>query len=87
MGEYKDHRGLRAFRPDDTDDEFYISCSASLADIIDRCGEKWPGIPIIEIISMEQIEIDPMYIHTDCLGYDLYDAGDYTNYLCIRRVT
>ena len=75
---------IQTFEPDDTDTEFYLDCgmfgggSYSLASLIQKAREKWG-----EDISLEDIEITPEYIHTDCLGYDRYDPTDYTNYLRI----
>lgn len=67
------------YTPDDTSVCFYIKNETTLTDIIERCKDKWG-----EDIDMNKITITPEYIHTDCIGYDLYDAGDYTNYLCIE---
>ena len=68
------------FRPDDTENEFYIERDTSLSNLMTLCAEKWPGL------DLAQIEIRAEYIHTECLGYDKYDAGDYTTYLCIKKL-
>jgi hypothetical protein len=74
---------IQCFRPDDTENEFYVECgyeSHNLLDILNKAVKKWP------LIEMSEIEIEADYIHTDCIGYDQYDAGDYTKYLRISRV-
>ncbi len=66
------------FWPKDTKDSFYhAGYSASLASILEDAQERWPGI------KMDEIEIDPEYIQTSCIGYDQYDSTDYTNFLKI----
>jgi hypothetical protein len=71
---------IKTFWPDDTEDEFFIAGSASLEAILDLAKAKWPGIELIDI------HIEPQNIHTDCLTYDLYDSGDYTQFLRISRI-
>jgi len=74
---------IRTFWPDDTDTTMYIQTSycviPTLADLLQKIYEKWPGA------SLDNIEISAEKIHTDCLGYDLYDAGDYTDFLLITK--
>lgn len=80
MGETTNGKGIRSFWPDDTDTEMYFSPgSANLGYILERAREKWGGE-----INIDELEIHADYIHTDCLGYDQYDPGDYTNFV---RVT
>ena len=75
---YQGVDGIRTFEPDDTEDSFFIADSASLSDIINQAFAKWGND-----LDFDKLIIEPQYIHTDCLGYDRYDPGDYTNYLCI----
>jgi hypothetical protein len=70
-------RSIRTFTPDDGPRIFYIAYTAKLEQILELAQIKWPGI------TPSQIDIEPQHIHTDCLGYDRYDPGDYTNYLAI----
>jgi len=72
---------MNEFWPQDTDTEIYIAGECDMEDILSRISKKWPGAKLSEI----SIEAD--YIHTKCLGYDLYDPGDYTKFLLIKRVT
>jgi hypothetical protein len=72
---------IRTFWPDDTETEMFIdaSHSTSMLELINRIEEKWPDAKLHDItISSEKI-------HTDCLGYDLYDPGDYTDFIIITR--
>jgi hypothetical protein len=80
---YKKRPGteITDFWPDDTDTEIYIATnggSLPLADLFSKAKEKWPDA------TLENIEITSEKIHTDCIYYDLYDAGDYTDFLIIK---
>lgn len=77
---YSQEGSIKRFWPDDTDDEFYVAHSEYLDDILTKINLKWPGC------SMGDIEISAEYINTECLTYDCYDAGDYTNFLKITKV-
>lgn len=82
MGEFKAPNGTRSFEPDDTDTEFYIASNfhgTELGLILERARAKWG-----EGIVIDDILIEPEYIHTECLGHDQYDSGDYTRYLRIE---
>jgi hypothetical protein len=68
---------IRTYRPDDGPRIFYVETSETLDRIFELAEEKWPGI------KLNQIRIEAEHIQTDCLGYDRYDSGDYTNYLSI----
>ena len=68
---------IRTFHPDDTHNTVYIADGGSMEDIWNKVQEKWPGI------QMSELSVEPQHIQTDCLGYDGYDPGDYTNFLCI----
>jgi len=70
---------IKEFRPADTDTEFYLHTSANIEDILLAIKLKWPKI------SLGDVEISAEHIHTRCLTYDLYDSGDYTDFLKISR--
>ena len=72
---------IRTFWPDDTDTTMYLQSTRPLssADLLQDIYEKWPDA------SLENITIGTENIQTDCLGYDLYDAGDYTDFLIITK--
>jgi hypothetical protein len=69
---------IESFWPDDSETEFYISDGTSLYVIIETCKEKWLDV------EFDNIQITSEYIHTDCLGYDCYDSGDYTCFIKIE---
>jgi len=73
---------IRTFWPDDTDSTIYIATytSLTLEELMDKIDDKWPGA------SRSNITISSEKIHTDCLGYDLYDPGDYTDFIVITRI-
>jgi hypothetical protein len=74
---------IQDYQPDDDDDTMYINSELggeTLADIMERIQEKWPGE------SMENIRMSSELIHTHYLGYDLYDRCDWTDFIIIRRV-
>ncbi len=81
MGYRTDTRGITSFEPDDGDNHFYIRSSGynSIQDIIERATEKWGEIDFSSLI------IGAEHIHTDCIGYDLCDLSDYTDFLRIER--
>ena len=76
---------IRTFWPDDDENTMYIDSSPMvapicMADLLQKIYEKWEGA------SLTNITIQAEKIHTDCLGYDLYDPGDYTEFIVIRRL-
>ncbi len=75
------HGETKHFWPDDNEHEFWLKSDMqpSLAMILNMAKEKWPGIDPNDIL------IEAEKIHTDCIGYDLYDPGDYTNFIRISQ--
>lgn len=75
------HGTIKTYWPDDTEDTVYLTSDSqhSLAAIIELCKEKWPDADFNDLLFESE------KIHTDCLGYDLYDPGDYTDFIIIRR--
>jgi len=68
---------IRTFWPDDTYTEFYLEGSATLQQINEALAERnW---------NAATAQITPEHIQTDCLDYDLYDAGDWTYFLRISK--
>ena len=70
-----------SFWPKDTETTKYICGSISFTDLILRIREFWPNAAII----MDNFEISTEYIQTSCIGYDLYDASDYTSFIVITK--
>lgn len=67
---------IKTFTPDDTDDTIYL-IAPSLSDMLDAIEAKWG------FVNTDDIEISAENIHTDCIGYDLYDPSDYTDYTVV----
>ena len=67
------------FWPEDTEEEFFLAFGATFEEILDQAIEKWG----IASSDFSRIQIEAAYMHTSHLSYDLYDSGDYTNFLCI----
>ncbi len=73
---------IRTWWPDDTDSTMYIVAdpAPTLEELMDKINDRWPGA------SQSNIAISSEKIQTDCLGYDLYDPSDYTDFLIIVRI-
>lgn len=69
------------FWPDNDDETIYIESigGISIPSLIQIAQEKWPNI------SLSDIEITSEKIHTHCITYDLYDAGDWTEFVVIKK--
>lgn len=80
---YTHNGSITNYEPDDDDNTMYLLSSAnySLAQIIELTKEKWGSDT-----NFEDIVIEAEKIHTRCLTYDLYDAGDYDDYIVIRKI-
>lgn len=66
---------IENYTPEDSANTMYILESCSLQNIIYSVKNKWGDV------ELDEIEIESSYIHTRCLGYDLYDSSDYDNYI------
>jgi len=78
MGYYT-QGGVKCFEPDNTDDTLYFRPGISLAEIMDVVSSRWPDVCESEIL------IKAEHIQTHCIGYDLYDAGDYTDFIVVEK--
>jgi hypothetical protein len=83
MGYGKRSNGICTFWPDNTATEFYIatSSSISLKDAIEQAAAYFKT-STYELMCDAEIQAE--WIHTDCLSYDSYDSGDYTNFIRIE---
>ena len=74
-----------SFWPDDDENTIYLEDSRwiTLFDIIYIVRSKWPELSDLD--SLDSINIRVENIHTDCLGYDLHDPSDYTNFIVITK--
>lgn len=74
----------REFTPENTKDTLYINCgsfggwSHNLLDIFAQAQSHFG-----ENIELFDLDIGSEYIHTRCIGYDLYDSSDYDCFLVI----
>lgn len=74
------------YTPHNDDAVLHISCGAygmfghSLAELIEMAQAHFGAD-----IDLNDFQITAEHIHTDHIGYDLYDSSDYTNYLVISR--
>ena len=71
---------ISTFEPDNTEKVLYINTTyitVGLDEVLGKIREHFGVIPF------GRFDIDAEYIHTDCLGYDSYDPGDYSNYIKI----
>lgn len=65
-----------SFYPEDTDTTFFVLENTDMQSILDKAKEKWG-----DDIQLCDIQVNPTYIHTRCIGYDMYDSSDYDNFL------
>lgn len=72
--------GINTYWPDNDEDTIYLRGPIELQDILETIQSKWPGCP------MNEIEIEAEHINTDCIGFDVYDPSDYTDFIVIRRL-
>ena len=77
MGYYTKN-GVKCFEPDDTKNILYFRSGISLAEIMDIVSKQWPDTCESEIL------ISSEHIQTSCIGYDLYDASDYTDFIIVE---
>lgn len=85
MGYGKRNNGqIDTFWPDNTPTELWLGSdySTSIQDLIDKAKEHFG-----QEIKLDDLIISSEYIHTDCLYYDLYDAGDWTKFVKIEKKT
>lgn len=74
---------IQTFTPDDDANTLYIAAdwdSIGLDYLMNRIHDHFG-----EDANLENFSIASEHIHTDCLGYNRYDRGDYTNYIVITR--
>ena len=69
------------FWPDDDETTQYIASSygPTLTDLLQHAKDKWG-----DDVTLDDIEVTAEKIHTYCIYYDLYDSGDYTDFLVLK---
>jgi hypothetical protein len=81
---YRFGTDIKTFWPDDDEKTMYIKSEGwgcTMADLMQHITDKWG-----EDVQMTDIEVHSEKIHTDCLTYDLYDAGDYTDFIVLKKI-
>lgn len=84
MGYWKpiDNPNITNFTPDDTPTKLHIQTdyqSFSFAELMEAAKDHF-GLNADEL---DRIEISAERIHTRCVYYDLYDPGDYDNFIVL----
>jgi hypothetical protein len=83
VGNFKDHRGINCFTPDNTPEKLYIHCDysdVSFKELSESMTEHFGPK-----LNLDEYSISAENIHTHAIGYDLYEPGDYSIFLCITR--
>ena len=82
MGRYTDSRGITNFEPDNDAETFHFRMcgECDIFEIMDAASRHFNN----PNLSIEHVTFSAEYIHTDCIGYDLYDPSDYTIFMVIR---
>lgn len=75
----RDSGRIKTYLPDDTDTMLYFSHDTSLDELIAAARRKWG-----DAVKFECIDIRAEHIHTDCIGHDVYDPSDYTDYVVLE---
>ena len=70
--------------PENTQDTLYLdSCGPITLEYILMASRRHF---MNQNLTMEDIEVSIEHIHTSCVGYDLYESSDYTNFFVITLV-
>jgi hypothetical protein len=56
-------------------------CMTSIKEVIERIQDHFG----VESVDFEEFTISAEHIQVDCFGYDLYDRGDYEDFIVITR--
>lgn len=66
--------------PQDTSQVLYLlSVNLTLGDIVESAKRHFPDC------EMDDLKVEGENIQIKCFGYDLYDSGDYLDYIVITR--
>lgn len=83
MGYSTDLWGRQSYWPDNSDNKLYIASplGCNPHELVRMCQQHFG-----DSVDMDKLEITAETLHTQNLSYDIYDPGDYTNFLVITRV-
>lgn len=78
---YYSHELHKHVFPEDTATKLHLMSTNcwTLQNLIEFAQEKWG-----DSVSLEDIEMSSEKIQTRCFGYDLYDGGDYTDFIILE---
>lgn len=84
MGFYNNSSNIKCFEPDNDENNLYIPAGSfdatlSMQDILDDIKNHFGDI------SLDSLTISAEHIHAKCIGYDMYDPWDYTEFLHISK--
>ena len=70
-----------SFWPENTNTTMYIAMygEVDFEEILDSAKDHFKNPQL----TFDEITLSVDYIHTQCVGYDLYDPSDYTKFLVI----
>jgi hypothetical protein len=80
MGEYRATDGTKSFTPDDTPQRLHLNAniSPSVAEIVGLAQNHFG-----EDVDLDCVSIEAKHIQTSCLGHDVYDPSDYTDFFVL----
>jgi len=65
--------------PTDTATKIHYASSIDLETLLGTIEDRWPDA------DTEDITITAANIQTRCFGHDVYDSGDYTDFIILER--
>lgn len=81
MGYYTNRSGIKKFKPDDTENDLWVWGELDMDELMQSINDHFG-----DDVKLRELKITSEYIQTSCIGYDLYDPSDYTNFLHITRI-
>lgn len=72
---YETQNGIKTFTPDNTETELWLPSETSMEDLFSAIESHFGDV------NTTRLTLSAEHVHTNCLGYDAYDPGDYTNYI------
>lgn len=71
----------RDYTPQNDENTLYIPSgyNLNLSELLEMATDHFPGV------ELSDLTIESEKIHTRCITYDLYDSGDWDDYIIIRR--
>ena len=65
------------YSPQDDANTMYLPYSTNMQTLLELVQAKWPTA------DLDEVQICTQHIQTSCIGYDLYDSSDYTDYIVV----